>query len=79
MISALETYRDRGLPIAIAPGPLKRVEREQFRFPRSKKRRIRKKWTRDPRNWRSVEVDVAYMICGRLVLGPNVAARLGGS
>lgn len=30
-------------------------EREQFRFPKSKKRRIRKKWAKDPRNWRSVE------------------------
>ena len=26
---------------------------EQFRFPRSKRRRIRKKWRKDPRNWRT--------------------------
>ncbi len=26
----------------------------QTRFPRSKKKRIRKKWTKDPRNWASV-------------------------
>lgn len=29
-------------------------ERVQVRFPRSKKRRIRKKWAADPRNYRSV-------------------------
>ncbi len=28
-------------------------ERKQFRFPRSRRRRIQKKWRRDPRNWRT--------------------------
>ena len=28
------------------------AERYQFRFPRSKKTRIRKKWRRNPTNWR---------------------------
>ena len=27
--------------------------REQVRFPRSKRKRIRKKWRKDPRNWRT--------------------------
>ena len=30
------------------------TERKQVRFPRSKKRRIRKKWRRNPRNWVAV-------------------------
>ena len=30
------------------------VERVQFRFPRSKKVRIRKKWAKDLRNWRYI-------------------------
>lgn len=29
---------------------------EQFRFPRSKRKRIRKKWAKDRRNWRSRHV-----------------------
>jgi hypothetical protein len=33
-----------------------KTERRQFRFPRSKKKRIRRKWCKDPRNWREVEV-----------------------
>ena len=37
-----------GLPYYVHPF------REQFRFPRSRKKRIRKKWRKDPRNWREV-------------------------
>ena len=33
-----------------------RFELCQARFPRSKRSRIRKKWAKDPRNWRSVQV-----------------------
>lgn len=29
---------------------------EQFRFPRSRKRRVRQKWSSDPRNWRQVKL-----------------------
>lgn len=29
--------------------------REQFRFPRSKKARMRKKWRKDQKNWRTVD------------------------
>lgn len=36
--------------------------RRQFRFPRSKKKRIRKKWAKDPRNWR--EENVIWKISG---------------
>lgn len=34
--------------------------RRQFRFPRSKKKRIQKKWRKDPRNWR--DENVAFFI-----------------
>jgi hypothetical protein len=34
--------------------------RRQFRFPRTKKKRIRRKWAKDPRNWR--EEHVAFFI-----------------
>lgn len=38
------------------------TKREQFRFPRSKKRRIRKKWAKDPRNWRTVNDGLALFL-----------------
>ena len=36
------------------------TRRVQYRFPRSKKARMRKKWARNPANWR--EERVAYML-----------------
>jgi len=36
--------------------------REWVRRPRSKKRRIRKKWMADARNWRDVPMECAYLI-----------------
>lgn len=34
----------------------------QFRFPRSKKKRIRKKWSKRPENFREVKQDVILMM-----------------
>lgn len=31
---------------------------EQFRFPRSKKQRVRLKWRSNPRNWRPVKLGI---------------------
>lgn len=40
-------------------------EFQQVRFPKSKRRRIRKKWARNQhRNWRSVEVEPVMMQIG---------------
>lgn len=42
------------------------TRREQFRFPRSKKSRMRKKWRKNPRNWREVDCrNDIYFIGGR--------------
>lgn len=51
----------------------------QVRFPRSKKRRIRKKWTKDRRNWRSrlVPWDKAFVLRdGTVVAHPTIVAEL---
>jgi len=40
---------------------LPKTVRRQFRFPRSKKKRIRKKWAKDQRNWRDEEVIFALV------------------
>lgn len=39
------------------------LTRKQVRFPRSKRKRVRKKWRRDPRNWVSAyEEPIVYEI-----------------
>lgn len=52
---------------------------EQFRFPRSKKKRMRKKWAKDPHNWRtrSVPWDKAYVLGKQiLVAHPEMIDRI---
>ena len=50
------------MPVFPVPDHLKDFmqDRVQFRFPRCKRKRIRKKWAKDPRNWRTVHT--AYML-----------------
>lgn len=47
----------------IADPYLPKTRLEQFRFPRSKKVRIRKKWRKNPANWRDVDAtgDIYWM------------------
>ena len=39
----------------------------QTRFPRSRKRRIRKKWSRDKRNWTSTRKPLAYRMGDKII------------
>jgi hypothetical protein len=51
----------------------------QVRFPRSKKRRIRRKWAKDRRNYRAVTTpwEHAYVIEGKtIVMHPRMVAKL---
>lgn len=48
---------------------------EQFRFPRSKKKRIRKKWANRQENWRP-DIKRAYQIGDSLICHPIFAQRL---
>lgn len=48
----------------------------QWRFPRSKKMRIRQKWAKDRRNWRSVMVPTAAMVGGVLVAHPSIVEKI---
>lgn len=48
----------------------------QWRFPRSKKRRIRKKWAKDKRNWRSVMVPTAVLLGGVMFAHPSIVEKL---
>ncbi len=46
--------------IDIVVSPFLEAERRQYRFPRSKKRRIRRKWAKDPRNWKTFEPMIMF-------------------
>lgn len=53
------------------------VTRRQFRFPRSKKRRIRNKWAARRENWK--ETPTAYLANGVLYCHPLIAGKLRGA
>jgi hypothetical protein len=50
------------------------VTRRQFRFPRTKKRRIRNKWKHRRENWK--ETPTAYLIGGALYCHPSIAQKM---
>ena len=52
------------------------AEEIQYRFPRSKKARIRKKWARRPQNWKSIARDQVFMVGNKLVCSPSIHAKL---
>lgn len=48
----------------------------QYRFPRSKKRRIRRKWSRRVENLRTVPWPWGYLLAGVVYAHPQVIERL---
>ncbi len=52
------------------------AEEIQYRFPRSKKARIRKKWARRPQNWKSIARDQVFKVGNKLVCSPSILAKL---
>ncbi len=55
------------------------TDRIQYRFPKSKKKRIRKKWAKNPQNWKDVpRVASEAIINGQktLVIHPDTLAAL---
>jgi len=48
---------------------------EQFRFPKTKKNRIIKKWCKDKKNWRPM-ITFAHMANGSVICHPVVAERI---
>lgn len=50
------------------------TEWKQFRFPRTKKRRIRNKWAKRPENFRSIPR--AYSTPGGFIVHPSIANEL---
>ena len=52
------------------------AEEIQYRFPRSKKARIRKKWARRPQNWKSIAHSQIFKVGNKLVCSPSILAKL---
>lgn len=52
------------------------VDRVQVRFPRSKKRRIRRKWAKQSCNFRHVPQTTIYVARDFIILHPAMADRL---
>lgn len=52
------------------------VERKQRRFPRSKKRRIRRKWARQEKNWVTVPMTEIYRIGDNIFCHPAIAQKI---
>ena len=61
-----------GLRIVTEPTLSKRV---QVKFPKSKKRRMRKKWAKDQKNWKTVPLDTIYQMGNTLIMHPAMAER----
>ncbi len=51
-------------------------ERVQFRFPKSKKKRIRKKWFKDSRNFKMVEKEIIIKIEDKLIVSEETYNKL---
>ena len=54
-------------------------ERIQYRFPKSKKKRIRRKWFKRPGNWKIVEKEMAVKIEGKIYVSPKMFQKLKDS
>lgn len=48
----------------------------QFRFPKSKRRRIRKKWSKNPKNFRTLPDQNFYQYDNKIICHPIMARRL---
>ncbi|MFA7254090.1 MAG: hypothetical protein WC107_06085 [Patescibacteria group bacterium] len=55
--------------LAIVPSLLL-SERVQVRFPRSKRTRIRRKWAKRAKNWRTVPMDRCVVVAGNIHVHP---------
>lgn len=51
-------------------------DRRQVRFPRSKKKRIRKKWRKNPKYWATIPWEKAVRQGNVLIMHPILAQRM---
>lgn len=82
MDNKMETLNNQWIMPAMAVRPCIYMEEtihRQVRFPRSRKKRIRRKWAKNKRNWKytKVPMDRAYIVDGVLYCHPSFAKKLG--
>ena len=65
---ALSTFAGLGLEIIVSKHLLDNVELVQVRFPRSKKRRIRKKWAKRRENYEERRTELAFRMGNQLLV-----------
>ena len=53
-----------------------RPEKIQYRFPKSKKTRIREKWRKQLRNFKTVENHYAYKVDNRIIVSNKIYNKL---
>jgi hypothetical protein len=63
------------MPFKVLPDFYFPTEPVQVRFPRSKKKRMRKKWRKNPRNWSMTTPD-AYKVAGVLFIPESLYRRI---
>ena len=57
--------------------PLLMIQKSvQYRFPKSKKRRIRKKWSKRPWNFRLVPRECCYQFGNQIIVSPGLMAKI---
>lgn len=52
------------------------ADRKQVRFPRTKKRRIRKKWAKRPENYKTIPWDKVYQMGDAIYAHPAMIEKL---
>jgi hypothetical protein len=64
-----------GIPIIVSP-LAEEVTRKQTKFPRSKRRRIIKKWSKQDRNYSVTHKPLSYLVQGKLICHPIIYEQL---
>lgn len=57
-----------GMQVIIDDVSTKISKHKQFRFPRSKKKRINKKWSRRSANWRTYKITYSYIVGNKIIM-----------
>lgn len=65
-----------GIPVYMNDHICIKNEMRQYRFPKSKKRRIRKKWSKREINFRPQEVHYVYKMKDRVVMSTKAIEQL---
>lgn len=72
----LPTVPFGGMPVIVNDFACISQEWKQYRFPKSKKKRIRKKWAKQSRYYRMQDIHRAFKVDGKLIVSTKVFEQL---